>query len=88
MKKNNQPTSNSNNIVGLIKEVLAEQIGVEPEDIHDEDSFKDDLHMSPVDLTDFINALQDKGIDTSKIDLVQISTVENLIELLSFEETI
>lgn len=84
----NKPTSNTQNIADLIKEVLAGQIGVEPEDIHGDDLFAEDLHMSAADLTDFVSVLGDRGIDTTKIDFVALDTVDNLVELLSSEELI
>ena len=69
-----------------IKGLLAEQIGVEPDDIKDEDAFSDELHMSAADLSDFSESLTNSGIDTSKLDLTQIETVGDLLEALSSEE--
>ncbi len=63
--------------------VLAEQIGVEPEDIADDDSFREDLHMGPHDLTDFAHNLEKVGLETAKIDFSLIETVGELIEELT-----
>lgn len=69
-----------------IKELLAQYLGLEPEDISDDDSLVGDLHMSATDLTDFVETLGDKGIDTSPLDLPNIETVSDLIESLISEE--
>ncbi len=68
--------------IETVKKLLAEQIGVEPEDIKTEDFFFEDLHMSPADLLDFIETLGNAGIDVAKIDLSTIETVEDLLETL------
>lgn len=72
----------------LIKEILAEQIGVEPEDIEKEDSLSEHLHMSAADLAHLVNALQERGIDISQIELAELETVDDLIEFLSSKELI
>ena len=53
MPSKDNPTK-SLSISELVKEVLATQIGVEPDDIHEEDLLSEDLHMSPTDLSDFV----------------------------------
>jgi acyl carrier protein len=67
-------------IAKLIKSRLAEQIGVEVEDIKDEDSFTEDLHMSPADFADFISGLETVGIDATGLELTTNQTVAELIE--------
>ncbi len=69
-----------------IKQLLAEQIGVEAEDINDDDSFAEDLHMSPSDLSDFVHSLANSGFDIGSVDLADIETVDNLLENLEHEE--
>ena len=71
-----------------VKKILAEKIGVEGDDINDNDSFTDDLHMSPTDLADFVNALKILEIDTSQIVLTDLFTVNDLIDQLSSKEII
>jgi acyl carrier protein len=68
------------NTENTIIKLLAEHIGVEPEDIKPDDFFFDDLHMSPADLSDFMEILTANGIDVSKIDLSTIEAVEDLLE--------
>lgn len=69
-----------------IRKLLAEHIGVEPEDIDDEDSLIHDLHMSPTDLSDFVETLQKNGFKIIANDLVEIETFEELAEFASAHE--
>lgn len=71
-----------------IKQILAEHIGTEADEIKGGDSLVNDLHMSPSDLSDFIHLLQSKNIDTSKVDLTQVGSVRELIEAIGSEEII
>lgn len=70
----------------FIRDLLAEHLGVEPEDINDEDSFAYDLHMRATDLSDFLVVLNGQGIDTSNLDMSEIETFEDFIEALGLEE--
>ncbi|OGM28427.1 hypothetical protein A2962_04700 [Candidatus Woesebacteria bacterium RIFCSPLOWO2_01_FULL_39_61] len=63
-----------------IKKLLSEYLGVEPDDIDEEDSLVADLHMKPTDLTDFVEILDTRGLDISKLELTEIETVGELIE--------
>jgi acyl carrier protein len=67
--------------------LLALHLGVEPEDINDEDSLREDLHMNPIDLADFTQTLEE-NYDTSKLDLANIETVEDLTDALSLHTDI
>lgn len=73
-------------ITDKVKQILAEYIGVEVEDIKDEDFLVDDLHMSATEISDFVESLETAGIDTSKIDLSEVEAVEDLLESVSSEE--
>ena len=73
----------TSSISELVKEVLATQIGVEPDDIDEEDMLSDDLHMSPTDVSDFVGSLTTKGLDTKDLELTKIETVSDIIEGLS-----
>ena len=72
----------------LVKNLLAEQIGVEPEDINDSDNFMEDLHMTVVNITDFVESIPTQGFDISLIDFTQIETVEDLIDALDAQKPI
>lgn len=65
-----------------IKKLLVEHLGIEIEDVTDDDSLKEDLHMNPVDLTDFNQKLITAGYDTEKVDFSEIETLNDLYEIL------
>ena len=67
----------------LVKDVLSTQIGVEPDDINEEDLLGEDLHMSPADVSDFVSSLTTKGFDTKDLELTKIETVADVIDGLS-----
>ncbi|OGM13690.1 hypothetical protein A3A76_02650 [Candidatus Woesebacteria bacterium RIFCSPLOWO2_01_FULL_39_23] len=69
-----------------IKTLLAEQLGLGQEDIHEDDSLRDDLHMSSTDLTDFSELLSENKFDTTLIDFINIETVGELIESITQDE--
>ena len=69
-----------------IKKTLAEYIGVDEEDIHNDDSLQEDLHMGASELSDFILHLSKNGVDVESIDLINVETVEDLIEKASQDE--
>lgn len=65
-------------------EILSEIIGVEPEDIEETDSLRDDLHMNSVDLAELSEKIIDSGV--GNVDISEIETVEDLIEALNLED--
>jgi acyl carrier protein len=66
-----------------IKNLLTNYLGVEPEDVSDDDSFVNDLHMSPSDVGDFLQSLDKGEFDSESHDLSQIDTLNDLYELIS-----
>lgn len=68
--------------------LLSDYLGVEPEDIHLEDTFLEDLHISPADLAEFIETLETHGYSTSKLNLEEIETVGDLVEHLNVNSEI
>ena len=70
------------NIAKKVIELLARHLGVEPDDLSEEDSLTDDLHMRLTDISDFLGMLEQQGLDTEKIDLSEIDSVGELIEAL------
>jgi acyl carrier protein len=78
--------SKSLNPEQLIKGTLSELLGVEPEDLSNEDSLIDDLHMNAAVLSDFLELMKKRNIDTSKIDFTNIDTVSELIDHISSDE--
>jgi acyl carrier protein len=69
-----------------IKTLLAEMLGIDVEDISDEDFLADDLHMSPSEISDFLAKLEDAGIDTSSVDVKEIETFADLADALGARE--
>lgn len=82
MAQENNPKKTSS-IEELVKEVLATQIGVEPDDINEEDLLGEDLHMSPADVSDFVSNLTTKGFDAKDLELTSIETVADVVDGLS-----
>ena len=70
-----------------IIKLLAEQIGVEPEDIDEEDAFLTDLHMNPTELSDFVHSLTSLDLDVGRLNLTEIETVVELLEALGTAES-
>jgi acyl carrier protein len=66
-----------------IKKLLAEFLGIELSDLSDEDMLRDDLHMGPVDLTDFAQILSDNGLDIKVEDWNEIETVSEIHEYVN-----
>ena len=71
-----------------LKQLLAEQIGVDPEDLNDDDSFLEDLHMGPAEITDFSQKLGEEGFDIEQIDWGTVETLGDLVERLDLHETV
>lgn len=69
-----------------IKRELADFLGVDMEDIEDESSLSEDLHMNASSLTDFSEILTKAGFDTTSLDLTEIETFLDLVEALTAHE--
>ena len=65
---------------------LAEHIGVEPEDIDEDDAFLTDLHMNPMEMSDFVHSLTSLDLDVSHLNLAEIETIADLLEALGAAE--
>ena len=76
------------NLTVKINKLLANHLGVEPEDIENDDSLSEDLHMTAVELADFAHVLENEGYPLSKIDFTQTETVGDLIDSISSHEEI
>lgn len=67
----------------IVRKELASFLGVDPDDIEDDSSLTEDLHMKATDLTDFMDILIRMGMDTSTVDLNEAETFLDLIEALT-----
>lgn len=79
---------NPDGVAERVTSLLAQSLGVESEDISDDDSFSEDLHMAPDKLADFVEGLSAGGFETAKIEIGELETVGELIEALSSHEDI
>lgn len=70
-------------IKNLVRVEIANYLGVDTEDIEDETVLTDDLHMTPTDLTDLVEILTSKGLDTAKLDMSTVETFGELVETLT-----
>ncbi len=69
-----------------VRRELADYLGLEPEDIEDDSSLTEDMHMKASDLADFIEVLIRMGMDVSGVDLIKDETFLDLIESLTEHE--
>ena len=73
------------NIKDIVITSLVEFLGVTTEDVTVEDSLRDDLHISPSDLSDYLESLGSKGLNIENLDMENIDTVGELIDELTLE---
>ena len=67
-----------------IKEMVAENLGVDAATITEESSFKDDLGEDSLDLFELVMALEEEfGIEIPTEDLEQIATVGDVIKYIN-----
>ena len=67
-----------------IKEMVAENLGVDAATITEESSFKDDLGADSLDLFELVMALEEEfGIGIPTEDLEQIATVGDVIKYIN-----
>lgn len=80
-------TKTAKDIAQKIITLLAEHIGVDKEELSSDDAFQNDIRMSATDFADFVEKLKTAGFDTTKLDLLEIKSVGDLIEnIISQEE--
>ena len=66
-----------------IKEIIAEQLGVEEDEITPDTSFKEDLGADSLDLFEMVMALEENyGIEIPTDDLGQLETVADVIDYI------
>lgn len=66
-----------------VKRELADFLGVDFEDIEPETVLREDLHMDPTQLTDFVEILGKAGYDIENLDMTQVETFEDLVDALA-----
>lgn len=66
-----------------MKEIIAEQLGVDTSDVELSTSFKDDLGADSLDLFELVMALEEEfNCEIPSDDLTSIATVEDIIKYL------
>lgn len=69
-----------------IKNHLAEHLGVDIEDLSNEDYLKEDLHMNSVEISDFLHLLIDNGININLSKITEIQSVQDIIDVSTESE--
>lgn len=66
-----------------IKQLLAEQADINPEDVKPEASFQDDLGIDSLDLFEMVMSLEDEyGVEIPPEDLERIITIADIMQYL------
>jgi acyl carrier protein len=72
-----------NDVFERIKELVAEKVGVEPEDISMETSFTDDLEADSITLFELVMAIEDEfDIEVDDESIEKIKTVGDIVKYL------
>lgn len=67
-----------------MQELIAEQLGVSPEEVKPEKSLKDDLNADSLDLFELVTNLEDTySIEIPSEDLEQMLTVQDVMDYLA-----
>ncbi|OGQ49976.1 MAG: acyl carrier protein [Deltaproteobacteria bacterium RIFCSPLOWO2_02_FULL_47_10] len=67
-----------------VKEIIAEQLGINEEDISPESSLTDDLGADSLDIFEVVMALEEEfELEISDEEVDKIDTVNNLIEIVT-----
>lgn len=66
-----------------LQEIIAEQLGIEAEEVKAESNFKDDLNADSLDLFEMIMAMEEEfDVEIPSEDLEQIATVQDIMNYL------
>lgn len=85
-KKQLKVDNDFNKTKETVRRELSSFLGIESDDIEDDFSLKEDLHMKASDLTDFMEILTRMGFNTSDVDLTETETFLDFIESLTSKQ--
>lgn len=81
--ENKHRKKENRNMLEKIKEIVADQLGIDEDDVKLESNFKEDLEADSLDLFELVMALEeDYGVEIPSEDLEKIATVNDIIEYL------
>lgn len=70
-------------ILAQLRPIVADQLGVDENDVKEDASFTDDLNADSLDLVEMIMSLEEKfNVDISDEDAEQIKTVGQAVEFI------
>ena len=72
-------------LFGQVKEVIAEQLNVEPDEVNDDSSFVDDLGADSLDLVELVMALEDNF--DMKIPDEAVESIKTVGDAVTYIET-
>lgn len=82
-KTENKHRKENRNMLEKIKKIVADQLGIDEDDIKLESNFKEDLEADSLDLFELVMALEEEyGVEIPSEDLEKIATVNDIIEYL------
>ena len=82
-KTENKHRKENRNMLEKIKEIVADQLGIDEDDIKLESNFKEELEADSLDLFELVMALEEEyGVEIPSEDLEKIATVNDIIEYL------
>lgn len=78
----------STNSKDKILDLLSTHLGVDRDDVAEDDSFREDLHMNAVEIADFASVLEKNDLVISPEELTKLTTVGELLEFFETDEDI
>ncbi len=70
-----------------VKEIIAEQLGVDVSEVSEEKSLVDDLGADSLDIVDLVMNFEDEfGVKISDQDLSKIKTVKDVVEAIELKK--
>ncbi len=70
-----------------VKEIIADQLGVDISEVTEEKSLVDDLGADSLDIVDLVMSFEDEfGVKISDQDLSKIKTVKDIVEAIELKK--